>query len=66
MNTNMIKATITEGVYKGKPVEVQFGKNMKITCVGVDTMDYVVELHIQLDGHGQVVLLKLVVEMNNS
>ena len=65
VKTNWIKATITEGTYKGKPIEVQFGKQMKIMCAGKDITNYLMALHIKLDADGQVLYLKIV-EMENS
>jgi len=56
---NWIKATITEGSYRGKPVEVQFGKHMKILCDGKDITNYLMSLHIVFDVKGQVLYLKI-------
>ena len=60
MNENVIKATITEGSYKGKPLEVQFGKPMKILCAGKDITNDLLALTIQFDVYGHVVYLKLI------
>ena len=54
-----IKAKITEGQYKGKPIEVYFGKPLKILCDGKDITNCLMALHIKLDVEGQVVFLKI-------
>ena len=57
-----IKGVITEGQYKGKPIEVKFGKPLKILCDGRDITGKLIALRIDLDVHGQVVYLKLAEE----
>ena len=65
MKENWIKANISEGSYKGKPIEVQFGKPLKILCAGKDITKSLIALHIKLDADGQVLYLKIA-EMENS
>lgn len=65
MKDNWIKADIKEGSYKGKPIEVQFGRPLKILCDGKDITKSLIALHIKLDADGQVLYLK-VAEMENS
>lgn len=54
-----VKGMIEEGVYKGKPIEVQFGKPIKILCDGKDITKAVVALHIELSVNGQMIYLKI-------
>lgn len=57
-----IKGVILEGKYEGKPIEIQFGKPLKILCEGKDITKSLIALRIDLSARGHLIYLKLVEE----
>ena len=56
---NWIQAAVLKGNYKGKTIEVEFGKPLKILCDGKDITNVVVALRVDLSQHGQIIYLKI-------
>ena len=59
---NWIEAIIAKGNYKGKKIEVKFGKPLKILCNGEDISDAIIALRIDLSVSGQIIYLKIAEE----
>jgi len=54
-----VKGVILSGTYKGKTVEVQFGKPLKILVDDKDITNCLVSLRISIDVDGHLIYLKL-------
>jgi len=56
---NVLIGQITEGIYVGMPIEIHFGKPLKILLDGKDVTQWLVSLNIKLDSRiGQLVTLE--------